>query len=268
MLETFLNSLISTATDVGLRLLYALVILVVGFKLTNWLMKWLSKGKGFQKLDPSVQSFFKSFAGILLKVLVVISAAVVLGIPTTSFITMLASGGVAIGLALQGSLSNLAGGLMILVFKPFKVGDYIVAQGHEGTVRSISIFYTTLVSLDNEVITLPNGNLTNSTVVNKTCEPTRRVDLDFSVSYTSDIDTVKSVMLSVAKAHPSVKQEPAPFARLVRQEDSALVFQLRVWCDTQQYWTVHHDMNEQMKNEFDRQGISIPYPQMDVHIQS
>lgn len=266
MLEKMLESLAETATQVGLRLLYALVILVVGLKLSSFLVRFVSKGKGFEKLDQSVQSFFKSFLNILLKVMVVISAAVVLGIPTTSFITMLASCGVAIGLALQGALGNFAGGLMILVFKPFKAGDYIETQSYSGTVRSVSVFYTTLITLDNKVITLPNGTLTNSAVVNLTSEPMRRVDLIFSVSYDSDIAAVKQLLLQLAAEHPFVLQEPAAFAGLAKQDDSALQFQLRVWCLTEHYWEVYHDLNEQVKTAFDEHNIAIPYPQMDVHI--
>ncbi len=267
MLQNVWNHLVDVATTVGLRLIYALVILVVGLKLSGWFVKWVSKRKGFQKLDSSVQSFFKSFLGIVLKVLVVISAAVVLGIPTTSFITMLASCGVAIGLALQGSLSNFAGGLIVLIFRPFKVGDYIDAQGYSGTVKSISIFYTTLLTVDNQTVTLPNGTLTNNAVVNVTGEPKRRVDLEFSVGYQSDMNLVKDILLTAAKEHELTHKDPAPFARLTRKEDSALVFQLRVWCDTAMYWDVYFDLNETIKAKLDENGIIIPYPQVDVHIQ-
>jgi len=268
MWREFLDSLLRKSMDVGLRLILAIILLIVGLKLANFLVRRIAKGKGFAKLDVSVQSFFRSGMTILLKTLVVVSAAIVLGLPTTAFVTAIASCGVAVGLALQGSLSNLAGGIMILIFKPFQVGDYIEAQGYEGTVKSISIFYTKLVTYDNKGVTLPNGTLTNNPMRNFTSEPTRRVDLEFSVAYGSDGDLVKTVLLQKADEHPLVLQDPAPFACLVRQETSALIFQLRVWCNTPDYWTVYFELQEGIKAVLDQHKIYVPYNQMDIHIRT
>ncbi len=265
-MEAFWNSVLELCTTVGASLLYAVIVLVVGLKLVKWFVKWVTRSKGFAKLDPGVQSFVRSGLSILLNVLVLISVAVILGIPTTSFITMLASAGVAIGLALQGSLSNFAGGLMLLLFKPVKVGDFIESSGASGTVTDISIFYTTLLTPDNRHITLPNGSLSNSDIVNYSSEAQRRVDLTFSVSYSADIEQVKGVLLHVARSHALVKQEPEPMARLTNQGDSALEFVLRVWCETADYWTVRFDLYEEVKKVFDQHGIEIPFPQLDVHM--
>ncbi len=268
MWRNFLDTLLSGAFEFGVRLILAILLLVVGLKIANFLIKRIAKGKGFSKLDVSVQSFFKSGMSVLFKTLVVVSAAIMLGLPATAFITALASCGVAIGLALQGSLSNFAGGIMILIFKPFKVGDYIEAQGYEGTVKNISIFYTTLTTFDNKGVTLPNGTLTNNPMRNFTAEDTRRVDLEFSVAYGSDIELVKGVLLEQAAKNTMVLDNPEPFACLLRQEASALVFQLRVWCNTPDYWSVHFELQEAVKKALEHQNICVPYNQMDIHIKA
>ena len=195
-----------------------------------------------------------------------VSAALIIGIPSASFIALLGTAGVAIGLALQGAFSNFAGGVMILIFRPFKVGDYIDASGLSGTVNDISIFYTVLKTPDNKHITIPNGTLMNSSVTNYSAEETRRLDIDFSVSYDSDIEKVKSLILEKANSHSAVLQDPVPFCRLTSQSDSALVFTLRVWCNSGDYWDAKFDLNESIKKAFDENGIVIPYQQLDVHL--
>ena len=190
----------------------------------------------------------------------------ILGIPTTSFVTALASCGVAIGLALQGALGNLAGGIMILVFKPFRVGDYITTASSSGTVSNITIMYTMLKTPDNKVITIPNGTLTNSVIENYSASDERRVDLVFTTSYDCDIDKVKTVLLDAVKKHERILKNPEPFARLTKHGDSALEYTVRVWCKAADYWDVNFDLIETVKKDFDANGISIPYPQMDIHI--
>lgn len=256
----------SAGLSVGMKVLYSLIILIVGLKLISFSVKFITNSKGFKKIDPTVQSFFKSFTSIGLKVLLLIIVASTLGVELTSVMAILASAGLAVGLALQGALSNIAGGLIILVFKPFKVGDYIETQSLSGTVKEITIFYTILATPDNKRITLPNGSMTNASITNFSAEKTRRVDLTFSTSYDADIELVKSILIKLAENHPMVLKEPKPMSRLASHGDSALNYILRVWCDNSNYWTVFYDLTEEVKKEFDRQGIEIPYPQLDVHM--
>lgn len=261
--------LLDLLASLGVRLLAAILLLVVGLRLIKWFKKFLKKSPKLDRLDQSVRSFLVSFSSIVLYVLLVITIASVLGVPATSFITILASCGVAIGLALQGSLSNFAGGLMILLFKPFRVGDYIEASGESGTVVAISVVYTELLTLDNKRVTIPNGVLTNAVIENYTAEEVRRVDITFHTAYETDMEQVKDLIIQVAKANPLVLSKPEePFVRLLDHADSALAYTARVWCKSEDYWQVYFDMNEQVKAAFDKAGVPIPYQQMDVHIKS
>ena len=183
-----------------------------------------------------------------------------------SIVTIVGSCAVAIGLALQGGLSNIAGGLMLLIFKPFKVGDFISTNGMDGTVKTISIFYTTIVTVDNKIIQLPNGALSNSNIINYSANKTRRVDLDISVSYDSDIEKVKKVLTKILDNQELVLQEEEKFVRLKSHGSSALVFTVRSWVETPNYWTVYFDLMETIKKEFDKNKIEIPYEQVDVHM--
>jgi len=266
--QTILNYLVQLATSWGIKLLEALVLLVVGLKLVKWLKKWLKESPKLDKLDSGLRSFLVSFSSIILYALLIIVIASILGIPATSFITILASCGVAVGLALQGSLSNFAGGLMILFFRPFKVGDFIEASGETGIVQEITVVYTVLLTLDNKRITIPNGGLTNSVIKNYSSEELRRVDLTFNVAYGSDVEQVKGLIGKLAAAHPLALKEPAPFVRLSAHGDSALTFTTRVWCKNADYWDVYFDLTEGVKKAFDEKGIQIPYPQMDVHVKN
>lgn len=266
--QTILNYLVQLATSWGIKLLEALVLLVVGLKLVKWLKKWLKESPKLDKLDSGLRSFLVSFSSIILYALLIIVIASILGIPATSFITILASCGVAVGLALQGSLSNFAGGLMILFFKPFKVGDFIEASGETGIVQEITVVYTVLLTLDNKRVTIPNGGLTNSVIKNYSSEELRRVDLTFNVAYGSDVEQVKKLIADLAAAHPLALKEPAPFVRLSAHGDSALTFTTRVWCKNADYWDVYFDLTEGVKKAFDQKGIQIPFPQMDVHVKN
>lgn len=265
-MQNFLEYLKQLGTDVGLKIIFGLVVLFVGMKLAKWVVKLVSKGKGFGKLEVSVQSFLLSFIKIVLYALVIASAAIIWGIPTTSFLTIFTSAGVAVGLALQGALSNFAGGLMILIFKPFKVGDFIENGAVMGTVKDITIIYTILHTVDNKVVTIPNGTLTNSNVINYSALPSRRVDIKFSAGYHDDIEKVKSVLMGVAEAHEKVLKDPTPFVRLTAQGSSSLDYTFRVWCAGPDYWDVYFDMMERVKMAFDENGISIPFQQVDVHM--
>lgn len=265
-LKQIYTFLIEFATTWGAKIIGAIVILLVGLKLIKVLSKWIHSSPRLNKLDNSLRSFLASFSKILLYIVLIITVAMILGIPATSFITLLASCGVAVGLALQGSLSNFAGGIMILLFKPFKVGDYIEASGEAGTVSEISVVYTELLTVDNKRITLPNGALTNSIIKNYSSEDKRRVDLTFSAAYDCDVEKVKEIITTVANAHPCALKDPAPFVRLSEHSDSALVYTVRIWCKNADYWTVYFDTIENVKTAFDKNNIAIPFPQMDVHI--
>lgn len=267
-IEKILDYIFQLGASFGTKLISAILIFVIGSKLLKLIKKRTFVSEKFKKLDPGVQSFFSSFITVALYIVLFITVAMILGIPTTSFITALASCGVAISLALQGALGNLAGGIMLLIFKPFKVGDYISTQGEEGVVSKITIMYTSVKTIDNKIVTMPNGTLTNAVVKNYSAEELRRVDLTFCVSYNSDADKVKKILMDVMLSHDKILKDPQPFARLSAHGDSSLEYTTRAWCNTTDYWDVYFDLMEQVKKAFDENGISIPYPQMDVHIEN
>lgn len=262
-LLNFLKELITTA---GLRILYAVLIIVIGLKLIKFFAKRCEKAKWYRRIDKSVAHFIVSSLNVILKVLVFVSAALVLGVPATSFVAILTSAGVAIGLALQGSLSNFAGGLMILIFKPFRVGDYIESAEVSGTVQDISIFYTVLITPDNKTVHCPNGALSNTHVTNYSEQETRRVDIPVSVSYDADVAAVKQLLTETAAANEMILPDQPPFVRLSECADSSLDFTVRVWCKNTDYWTVKFDLTEAIQAALVAAGIEIPYPQMDIHV--
>lgn len=264
--DKFLEYVRQAGAQIGLKLLLGLVILFIGMKLTKWVVNLICKGHGYQKLERSVQSFIRSFVKVVLYALVISSACMCWGVPSTSFLTIFTSAGVAIGLALQGALSNFAGGLMILFFRPFSVGDYIENGDVAGTVSDITIIYTILTTMDNKRITVPNGSLTNSNVINYTANPIRRIDMTISADYSNDIEQVKSILLKTAYAHEKVLKDPSPMARLQTHSSSSLDYAFRVWVKQEDYWTVYFDLMENVKQAFDANGISIPFQQIDVAI--
>lgn len=266
--EKVLETLSGLATEYVFKIILAVLILVIGTKLVKGFVKLLNKTKGYSHTDEAVKSFLNSFIKIFGYAVVFIAAATTLGVPATSFITILASCGVAIGLALQGSLSNLAGGIMILVFKPFEMGDYISSGGSEGTVTDISILYTKLTTPDNKVVTIPNGALSNSAVVDVTAKDTRRVDVNIGVSYDSDIKKTLELMTEIGNKCTVRLEEPAPMAVITGYNDSSIQISLRVWTKTSDYWTAMFEMNNMVKEKIDEKQIDIPYPQMDVHIKN
>lgn len=261
--ESFLQVLI----DAGLRLLYALVLLIVGWLIIKYFIKWISSLKGFRKIDVSAQSFLKSLLSVGLKVILIISVISVLGVPLTSIVTVLASAGLAIGLALQGALSNFAGGFMILIFKPFKAGDYIDNGTNAGTVESINVFYTKLLTIDNKLITIPNKSIIDTAIINYSAQDKRRVDLRIRAPFDADVDKIKKLLFDIAYNHPLTLKEPMPLARLHTHGQDSMEYVLRVWTLRGDYWPVYFDLMEQIKKEFDSQGIVIPYQQLNVHIQ-
>lgn len=265
-MERFLEKLVDGCIDISAKLLLAIVILAIGSKIIKIVENNLRKENKLKHLDASVKGFLISFISITSKIVLFIVVLHILGVPTASIITVFGSCAVAIGLALQGGLSNIAGGLMILIFKPFKVGDYIEVSGKEGTVKSITMFYTTITSYDNKLIQLPNGNLSNSNITNYTANKKRRVDIDISVSYSSDIDKVKKVINELISKNELVLQEENNYVKLSKHDDSALVFAVRAWTKTDNYWDLYFDLMESIKKTLDKNKIEIPFPQMDVHI--
>ena len=253
--------------NAGINIIIAAVVLFIGIRLSKFFVKRIANGKGFKKLDQSLQSFFLSFIKISLNVIVILTAAYVLGVPMISVITVLASAGLAIGMAMQGSLTNFAGGIMLLIFKPFKVGDKVEVQGQVGFVQKINVFYTYINTLDGRKVMLPNGAVSNNIVINHYGNDMRRVDIVFTVDYDSDIELVKKVLLEAANEHPLVSHDPKPvFCRLTAHNDSSLQFELRAWAPAVEYENVRCDLMESVTKAFEKNNISIPYPHMDVHI--
>ena len=258
MLEEF-------AVTYGGKLIAALLILIIGFKVVNVLTKKLVNSKALNKLEGSARSFIKSLEGIVAKVLIGIVALSVMGVPMTSIITVVGSCGLAVGLALQGSLANIAGGLVLLLVKPFKVGDFIMSGDIAGTVTEIGIFNTKVRTVDNRMIIVPNSTISNATVTNVSELPLRRVDLTFTAAYADDIAAVKRALLSVCEKHEKILSDPAPFARVSGHKESAIEYTVRAWVKSEDYWDVYFDLYEQVKAAFDEKGITIPFPQLDVH---
>ena len=249
-----------------LRFVFAIVVLFVGCKLVKVFTKKIIKSRVFSRFNTNVRTFLGHVISVLLYIVVIICGSLILGIELAGFSAILASAGITIGLALQGSLANIAGGVMIVGLKPFEVGNYIEGNGVSGTVTDIGIFYTTLTTPDNKKIVVPNGALSNSTITNYSAHDTRRISFDFSVAYSSDLALVKKVLYSCAKVDERVLQDPAPVVYVTAHGDSAVNVQLRVWVRSSDYWAVNFDMIEQVKVNFDQFGIEIPFPQLDVHL--
>ena len=264
--DRLVDKLVEFATTTGFKLLAVILIVIIGMKAIKWMKKWIRTSPKLDKIDSSLRSFAVSFLSVVGYALLFVTALMILGVPATSFVAVLTTCAAAIGLALQGSLSNFAGGIMILLFKPFKVGDYIEAAGESGTVSEISVVYTEILTVDNKRITIPNGTLTNSVIENYSSEKLRRVDLTFNTAYDCDIEKVKEIIGKVIEAHPMALKNPEPFVRLSAHNESALTYTVRIWCKNADYWDVNFDTIENVKKAFDENGITIPYNQLDVHV--
>ena len=248
------------------RVLLGILVIIIGCKIIKSVTKKLVASRTMAKFSTTVRTFLGHVISISLYILVCLFGASIIGFDISVFGTLLASAGLTIGLAMQGSLSNIAGGVMVVGLKPFEVGDYIESNGVSGTVTDIAIFYTTLTTPDNKKIVVPNGSLSNSIVVNYSANDTRRLDLTFGISYNTDIDLAKKVLLSCAKLDERIFTDPAPVVYITEHADSAVIVQLRVWVRTENYWDVNFAMIEQVKRSFDQLGVEIPFPQMDVHL--
>lgn len=252
----------------GQLIVVALIVLFIGIKVSNLLVSMFAKTLDKKYVDPSLKPFLTSVLGWLLKVAVFIAAVNTAGVKTTSFIALLGTAGLAIGMALQGSLSNFAGGVLILLLKPFKVGDVIKAQGFVGKVDQITTFSTYLRTPDNQIICLPNGGLANSAIVNVNKESTRRVDFTFGIGYDDDIDKAKATIKSLIDADSRVLKDPAYVILVGELADSSVNLTVRTWTKTEDYWGVFHDLTENVKKKFDEEKISIPFPQTDINVRN
>lgn len=250
----------------GPTVVLALTTLILGFITIGFLNKGLKRLMDKREVDPSLRPFLAGLFSMLLKTLLVISVISMLGVEATSFVAILGAAGLAVGMALSGTLQNFAGGVMILLFKPYKVGDFIEAQGYSGTIKEIQIFNTIMKTGDNKIIIIANGPMSGSSIVNYSKEAKRRVDMVFGIGYSDDIDKAKETILQVINTNELIDKDPEPFIVVSALADSSVNFTVRVWVNTPDYWTVYFYMQEQVKKAFDNNKISIPFPQRDVHI--
>ena len=266
-IDKYMDIVKTMLVEYGPKVIGAIVVLFIGLRIISAVTKTATKLMTKKNMDASLAPFLSSLLNMTLKTLLVISVMGMLGIEMTSFIAILGAAGLAIGMALSGTMQNFAGGVMILIFKPFKVGDFIEANGQMGVVKEIQIFNTILTTVDNKKIIIPNGGLSNSTMTNFSAEPLRRVDFTFGIGYGDDIDKARKVMLGEISKFKQVLSSPAePFIGVSELGDSSVNFAVRVWVKSEDYWDVFFGLNENVKKAFDANNISIPFPQTDVHI--
>ncbi len=264
--NALLNSIVDWATHTGVRLIISLLVMLISFKIIKVVCRKIEKSGEKKNADKTVMKTAAYAIGIALRVVVVVCLIGYLGIDTSAITALIASFGVCIGLAVNGTLSNLAGGVLLLVTRPFNVDDFIEAQGVSGTVSDIHITSTKIITGDNKVIYIPNGTLANGNIINYSEKDTRRVDLDFSVAYSADSEKAKEIVLGILDAHEKILKDPAPFVRMGAHNASAIQIKSRAWVNSADYWDVYFDVLESVKAEFDKRGIEIPFDQLDVHI--
>lgn len=243
-----------------------LAVLIIGYIIIKFIKRITNRLPIFKRLDETVVSILKNMITFFLYAIYLITLLTIIGVPMTTFVAILSAMGLAVALALQGNLANFAGAIMILTFKPFKIGDFIESQGTMGTVKEIQLFFTHLLTPDNRKVIIPNAELVSARVINYTSESTRRIDLVFGVSYDSDIEEVKAVIHSVINNNGLILNEPEPLVRLANHNDSSLDYDVKVWVNKENYWPVRYDLHEQIKNEFDKNNIEIPLPKQDINI--
>ncbi|MEJ2194355.1 MAG: mechanosensitive ion channel [Ignavibacteriaceae bacterium] len=253
-------------TSYGLQVIGALATLVIGIWIAKWLTRIANKVLNKRNVDPTLTKFAVSVVRIALITIVIISAISQVGIETTSFVAIIGAAGLAVGFALQGSLSNFASGVMLIIFKPLKVGDFIEGGGAMGSVETVGMFVTNLTTPDNKVVYIPNSALTGGNIVNYSAKDTRRVDMVFGIGYSDDIDKAKAVIKSLLDADSRILKDPAPQIVVSELADSSVNFKVRPWVNSADYWGVYFDLTERVKKNFDEQNISIPFPQRDVHM--
>lgn len=264
-MEAFLNFLLTTITSVALRLAVAALIIFVGFKIADKITKAILNAKKMQSIDKTARSFITSFAKIGMKVILVVIAISVMGINMTSVVALLTTAAAAIGLALQGGLSNIAGGLIILIFKPFKVGDFVVSNGESGTVSEINMFYTILKTPDNKTVTIPNGAISNSTMENLSAENMRRVDITVTVDFDANVEGIQALLKQIAESNELVDtQHAAPCAPITGYSERGVDICLRAWTKGDDYWTVYFALNEGIKAGFEKYDVKFALPKVEV----
>lgn len=263
--EQVLEKLLNLSIEAGKSILGAVLIYIVGRFVIKYIMRFVTTLLAKRKMEVSVQTFLKSLLSIILNLVLAFAIISKLGVETTSLAALLASAGVAIGMALSGNLSNFAGGLIILVFKPFKVGDYIDAPGGSGTVKEIQIFHTLITTVDNRMIYIPNGLLSSNAVTNYNKQETRRIDWVFGVEYGENVERVRDVLQRIVDADKRILQEPKPMIVLQTLNASSVDILVRVWVKSADYWTVLYEVNELVYNTFNKEGIGFPFPQLTVH---
>jgi small conductance mechanosensitive channel len=264
--SVYVEKAVELIMSYGPKLVLAIVVLIIGLWLIRILTRFMGKIMGKYEYDLSLQKFLVRLVSIGLKVILFISVISMLGVQTTSFVAILGAAGLAVGFALQGSLANFAGGVMILLFKPFKIGDVIETQGFTGKVDEIRIFNTIMKTFDNKTIIVPNGAVSSGSITNFTAEPTRLVDMTFGIGYDDDIAKAKNILRKIVEEDERILKDPAPMIVVSEHGDSSVNFFVRPWCKTEDYWGVYFDMHEKVKLAFDEAGINIPYPQHDVHM--
>ncbi|MBQ9198205.1 MAG: mechanosensitive ion channel [Clostridia bacterium] len=260
------EKLINFLETQGVNLLCGLLVLAAGLFLVRWILRFMERSDKYVRLEPTLKGFLTNLIRLVLYIIVVLTAANVIGIPMTSIVTLVASAGVAVSLAMQGALGNLVGGFTLLLLKPIKAGEFVKIGEYEGTVRTIGAFYTDLITFDNRHINLPNSTLTNTAIINYSREGTRRLDVTFSVGYDSDLDLVYKTLNALVASESRVLPEPAAQVVLNKLSDSSLDFSIRVWTNNADYWPVYFYLLDGGKRALDQAGIEIPYPQMDVHV--
>lgn len=265
--DNLLRLLSDFAMHTGLRLLAAIAVLIIGLRAVRALNRRYIKSKAYEKLEPDVRGIVRWLLSFLLNAAVIIGVIAILGIPLTSVATVISSAALALGLSLQGSLANLAGGIVLLIFKPFHVNDVIEVSSFSGTVESIGVFYTSLRTFDNRCVILPNAGLSNANLINNTCYDTRRVDITVSTGSETDSETVKGLVTSVIAAQHLALLNPEPFVRLNDCTDGRLNYAIRVWCKTDDYYDLYHNLQEDLRREFKQMGLSPATPQMTVRIE-
>ncbi|MBO7406636.1 MAG: mechanosensitive ion channel family protein [Clostridia bacterium] len=265
-MDQFIKNLIDMGSTYGGKIVLAIVTFIVGLLIIKLIGKLVKKALSKSSLHDTVKLVITKTVKIVLYVVLIVGIVSILGVPMSSVVAIIASCGLAVGLAFQGALANLAGGLMILIFHPFKVGDYVQASGAEGVVTDISIFYTKLLTLDNKRVLVPNGDLMNSNITNLTAENKRRIDQDFKITNDIDQDLVRSVLMAAAKATNGVLEDPAPFARLTAVDDDTYIFTVRAWCDTASYWDVYFDLIENCSSALAANGIDDPEERIAVRL--
>ncbi len=266
--KILMRELIPQAVMYSKMLIVASLVFSLGWWLIKKLLKGLNRVMELREVDITLRPFLTSVVSVSLKLLLIISVISYLGIPMTSFVALLGAAGLAIGMAFSGTLQNIAGGVILLVLKPFKVGDFIEAQGFSGTVKEILIFNTNLVTSDNKAVIIPNGGLATGSIINYSKMKERRVDLTFSISFKDDTDKAKKIIRQVFTANSLVLNTPAPLVELIKLGESSVEIVCRIWVKTPDYWSVYFYMIDNVKKEFDANGISFPYPQRDIYIKS